>query len=208
MFVFGRISGPCFGHAYRRGLSPQARFEPSLKTRFRFMYTHHTFLKAGISYNSSDIETGLHGVFCKKKNCMSFLHDHSSHMVVPGQFQRWFQLELNCLIGILSRIQSICRTVFLTFFVNEQREWRRISKVNEQREHSVVQHKKIRNNCNTCPNTCPKSLKSSSCAKEIEEQENVERYKAIGEWKMTNNRRAKSLKTSKCAKEIEVQENV
>jgi hypothetical protein len=57
-------------------------------------------------------------------------------------------------------------------------------------------------------NRCAKSLKNSSCAKEIEVQENVERYKAIGEWKMTNNRCAKSLKTSKCAKEIEVQENV
>ncbi len=58
---------------------------------------------------------------------------------------------------------------FLTFFVNEQREWRRISKVKEQREHSIVQHTKIRNNSKTCV----KSLKSSSCAKEIEEQENV-----------------------------------
>jgi hypothetical protein len=55
-------------------------------------------------------------------------------------------------------------------------------------------------------NRCAKSLKTSKCAKEIEEQENVERYKAIGKWKMTNNRCAKSLKTSKCAKEIEEQE--
>jgi hypothetical protein len=32
---FGRTSGPCFGHDYRY------RFDPSLKTRFSFMYTPH-----------------------------------------------------------------------------------------------------------------------------------------------------------------------
>jgi hypothetical protein len=40
-------------------------------------------------HDSNDVGIGLYGVLCKKFH-MSFLHDHSDHMVILGPFQRQF----------------------------------------------------------------------------------------------------------------------